>query len=802
MRHLSKKVLEALEWDGVLDHLASRCDTGPGVVFARDLEPVELGSASKRLQKITDFKNIRLLEHDVPDFSGFIDITGSVKLARKGGTISLPDLYEVSNFLTASRRIRNFLKSHREHYPVLGGDSGALDPLNELTELLGKSLTDSGALSRSAYPRLGSIEAEIASLRSEIEKQLKAMIHSPSISTYLQEKVFTTRGDRYVLLVKASFRGKIKGTVHDVSASEATLYVEPDAITDINNRMVMKEHDLKAETVKILAALSKKVGANAAGLEANQAALAQLDFLNAASRFSEAVRGNAPELIASNEVDLIDVRHPLLHLMDPDAVVPNTVRLGKNARCMLVTGANTGGKTVLLKTIGLCSLLAKHGLHIPAGPDSRIALFDGVYADIGDDQNLSRSLSTFSGQIVALREMLENADGKSLVLVDEIVVGTNPRQGAALARAILEMLAETGALIFATTHYPELKNLASSDPRFRNASVSFDPETFEPTYRLMPGIPGSSHAIEIAGLYGMPSNVTERARSLLGETELSSEALLEKVHRLDEELHRERDLIINLKKELEREKHDIEEGKRRLRSMEAEMKSARGKELFAEMAELRRKLSERAREIREADMRRLGEIRLEADEMEKTLRKDIEKTKARQLADIYRPFDPSLAGPGDAAFVVSLDLECIIESVDERQGAVFVLLGNAMKSRHSFDDLMLPAVPAKKKKISERKSKAHLENSGKFVPLTIQTSYNTIDLRGMRADEAVELMNSSLDSMVRSGIHSAVIIHGHGTGALKEAVRSALRFSSYAMDFRPGDYGEGGDGVTIALLRE
>ena len=573
-----------------------------------------------------------------------------------------------------------------------------------------------------------------------------------------------------------------------------------DAVTDLNNRMVMKERELKTEILKILAALSAQVGLGSGELAANQAALAGIDFLNAASRFSKAIRGSEPELTEECAADLLDARHPLLHLMNPDGVVPNTVKLGEGRRCLLISGANTGGKTVLLKTIGLCALLAKHGLHIPAGPDSRIAVFDGIFADIGDDQNLSQSLSTFSGQIVALRDMLERADARSLVLVDEIVVGTNPRQGAALARAILESMVETGALIVSTTHYSELKNLASADARFLNASVSFDPETFAPTYRLMTGIPGSSHAIEIAGLYGLAPDVTSRARSLLDETELSSEALIEKVQRLDEELHRERAFIEGLKAELEREKRGLEEGRRRLRSLEAELKAARGLEFIDDLNEMKRAISERAREIRGADMRRLGEIRGEVEKAEGAARRKVESAETDRRAQSHVPFDPGKAAPGDEVLVLPLGKRGVIESVDRGQGTAQVLLGGALRSRHPFGELMLPREKKGKRKAEPPKPTPDPEPEN-TVPLTVQTSYNTIDLRGKRVDEATQIMNSMLDSMTRSGMRSAVIIHGHGTGALKEAVRGALRFSSYVMEFRPGDYGEGGDGVTIALLR-
>ncbi len=798
---ISERVLEALEWDRIVELLTGGCRTAPGRDFARTLEPLTRLHAASRLGKLTDLKKIKLLENDSPDFSGIEDIGQLAGLAEKGGVLTLEELGLLRNFLTACAGLRRFLVRHRDVYPAIASEADGLDPLNDLTSLFSKSLTEAGALSRGAYPELGKIEDEIAALRRDMEKRLTEIIHSPAMSACLQEKMFTTRGDRYVLLLKSTFRGKIKGTVHDISSSEATLFIEPDAVTDLNNRIVMKEHALRREISRILAALSAQAGEKSSELQSNLIIAGRLDFLNSGAELSEKLNAVEPLLSEEAVIDLYNARHPLLYLMNPGGTVPNSVSLGKNFRCLLITGANTGGKTVLLKTIGLCALMAKHGLHIPAGPDSVIAVFDGIFADIGDDQNLSQSLSTFSGQIVALNEMLVNALPNSLVLIDEIVVGTNPRQGAALARAILESLADTGALMAVTTHYSELKNLATTDPRFENASVSFDPDSFAPTYRLLTGLPGSSHAVEIAGLYGLSRAVLARARSLIDESELAADGLIEKVQRLEEDLRGERELIADLRKELEREKGYLAGERRKLQSLEAELKAARGVEFLDEIERLKREISERARELRGADMRTLGELRRDIDSMETSVREGVKAAGKQRLSDSHRPFDPESCRPGDAVMVLPLGKRCVIESIDTAQGTAQVLLGNSLRSRFPFEELMIP-VDSGKKKRKPKETPINLSPPGEsFVPLTIQTSYNTIDLRGRRVDEALSEMHAGLDAMVRSGVGCAVIIHGHGTGAVKEAVRSELKHSSYVNDFRPGEQGEGGDGVTIAVLR-
>ena len=798
---IPERVLEALEWDRIVELLTGGCRTSPGKSYAQTLEPLDEIGVASRMGKLTGLKEIKTIENDTPDFSGIEDIGKLSGLAEKGGVLSLEELGILRNFLTACARLRRFLADHRIDHPDIGSEAECFDPLEDLTSLFSRSLTESGALSRTAYPGLGRIEDDILSLRRDMEKRLTEMVHSPALAACLQEKIFTTRGDRYVLLLKSTFRGKIKGTVHDISSSEATLFIEPDAVTDLNNRIVMKEHELRREVSRILAALSAKAGEKSAELESNLAAAGRLDFFNSAADLSVRLNAVEPRLSGAGSVDLIDARHPLLYLMNPGGTVPNSVSLGKGFQCLLITGANTGGKTVLLKTIGLCALMVKHGLHIPAGPDSSMAVFDGIFADIGDDQNLSRSLSTFSGQIVVLGEMLENASGKSLVLIDEIVVGTNPRQGAALARAILESMADTGALMAVTTHYSELKNLASADPRFENASVSFDPDSFAPTYRLLTGLPGSSHAVEIAGRYGLSRAVLARARSLIDESELAADGLIEKVQRLEEDLRVERMLIADLRSELESEKDYLAGKVRKLQALEAELKAARGVEFLEELGRMKKEISERARELRGADMRALGEMRREIDDMESSVRDGVKAAGKARLSDSHRPFDPGMCRPGDTVMVIPLGKRCVIESIDTAQGTAQVLLGNSLRSRYPFGDLLVPRDSAKKKKRDVESPAAPAPESNSFVPLTIQTSYNTIDLRGRRVDEALDAMRSGLDAMVRGGVGCAVIIHGHGTGAVKQAVRSELMHSSYVTEFRPGEQGEGGDGVTIAVLR-
>ncbi len=801
MMELSEKTRGALEWDVILDALIERCSTAMGKDFARGIYPLPLKDVKRRMREILQLKEIRAIEHDSLDISFTGDIRAHILLASKGGMLTIEEIGEAKQFIVVQDGIQRFLHKHRKKYPDVGLWNEHFISLKELGELLRNSITDYGSLSRSRYPELALLEDEIASLRAEIEKRLNSLLNDTFVRQIMQEKSFTTRGGRYVVPIKSGSRGKIRGTVHDISSSESTIYVEPESISEFNNRVIEKEHELKAGINKILIQLTKEIAARAEDILANVEFVAELDFLNAAARLSELLRAQMPDVAEETMIDLIDARHPILGMMNFETTVPNSIKLAKEKRCLLISGANTGGKTVFLKTVGLCALMAAHGLHIPASADSRIGLFKNIFVDIGDEQNLSQSLSTFSAQLVSIREMLKCAGEGSLVLIDEIIVGTDPRQGAALARALLEYLADTGALVVVTTHYSELKKFASSDQRFINASVAFDTETLIPTYRLLCGIPGASHALDIAKRYGIPGDVIDRARELLDENELSAEVLIEKVQMLDEELHRERKLISQLKMDLEREKKELEEKRKEIQMLQSGKDASAGREFLAEIERLRDMLLEKEKELREADYKKIAEFRDDLLKAQRQAQEAVEKAEKEAHCTDLLPFAAQRRREGLEVFVFPLKRWGRVEEIDHAKKIALVVMGNSMKSRFPFEELFVRPATRDIKKSAPQKEKLLNQTEVHFVPLTIQTSYNTIDLRGKRADEALALMNDSLDSMIRSGIQCAVIIHGHGTGALKEAVRSSLKFSSYVRAFRPGETGEGGDGVTIALLR-
>jgi DNA mismatch repair protein MutS2 len=801
--HIPTRVLEILEWPVIQEELRSRCATQPGEKLVDGIIPLGPDRVRARMRKITHIKEL-IQQSKAPDFSGITDIEPLLALAEKDGVLKIEDLALIKIFTLASGRIMRFLREHKDAFPGLAEEFARLDKLADITDILVKSVTDNNELNDGTYPELRRIKSDLFSAKQEMEKSINKILYSRSMEPLLQEKVFTTRNERYVILVKSAMRDRVRGTVHDISASGATYYIEPLEVTPLNNKALMLEKELQAEIARILRILSAKVSENAAPLRGNLSVISGLDLLAAAARFSIDTKGSEPEISGANEIILHQARHPVLYLMSPEAVVANDIDLGASSQCLIISGANTGGKTVLLKTIGLSVLFVMFGLHVPAGPDSRIGVFNRILADIGDDQSLSQSLSTFSGQIVVINEMLSNADEKTLVIIDEIIVGTNPRQGAALAQAVLESLIETGGRIVVTTHYSELKDLPSIDGRFRNASVSFDMETLRPTYRLIQGLPGVSYAMEIAENYGLPGPVVSRSRTLLDSREINVEYLIEKMQKYEQELTEKKARLDEISGSLAREKNEYDGMMKLLEKRLQEIKQKEGIDFLNELKEYRKLLSGRIADLQKMDMKEAGRTHHELHEIEETVRKTLRSDKGKLFPDKYAIFDPDTVKPGDRVFILSLEKEGTVDSIDPARRQAAVLLGSSIKSTFGFDDLHLPVGdfrPASRRRHERAKRGISPPEHDGEIPAVIQTSYNTIDLRGKRVEEGIQIMEHDFDRMVRGGIDIAVVIHGHGTGAMKEAVRANLRQSLYASSFRPGGRGEGGDGVTVVRLR-
>ena len=800
---LSERVLKILEWDSILKELESRCDTPLGKNIVPAIKPLTEDKIILQLKYISEIKEA-LLDESM-DFAGVSDVNPLVAITEKDGVLSIDDLCSIRNFVRASNNIIIYLNRNKNKLKNVFEKFSTLDKLTALGEVLYSSLTENNDININKYPALKDIRENLLKAKQEIEKRLSSILHSQTAASAVQEKIHTIRNERYVILVKANMKDKVKGNVHDVSSSGATIYIEPDEIISLNNKIIMLERDYKNELFKILQSLSRETAKYSAELVHNQSLITRLDYLNAASKFSVSLKACEPEITSEKIIELYSARHPLLFLMNPAAVVSNDILLGKTFNCMIISGANTGGKTVLLKTTGLCALLAMHGLHVPAGPDSSIGIFSNILVDIGDDQSIFQSLSSFSGQIVIINEMLKFANKQSLVLVDEILAGTNPRQGAVLAEAVLENLAETDAVIIATTHYPELKELAVKNNRFENASVSFDTETLKPTYKLRTGIPGTSYTLDIAQIYGMRNDVLAKAKELLDSRESTTEALIENIQKQKEEIEEEHKKIIEARNELSKEKSRYREMQSTLNSRIEEIKNERGIEFLDEINRYREEISGKIKILNNGDEKELEKLKLELSKVRDNISIVLKKDSKKRFLNKYKTFDPVKAKSGDQVFIASLEQTGRIENIDAANKTVLVILGNSIKAKYKSDELLTLLEKNTKIKSSAHKHREAAEaakpGTAEKIPGVMQTQHNTIDLRGLKVDEAITKLESGLDTMMRNNIKTAIVIHGHGTGALKSAVRAHLKLSYYVESSRTGEYGEGGDGVTVVALK-
>jgi len=794
---ISPRAKELIEWNEVtlLFSAFSQCYYSKELFLS--LSAVSYEEAQHAYLIISEYK--RGLEQNIsPSFGGIHNVHKALRLAAKQGVLSLEELYQIGRSLSVMNTVKNFLDNHAGDYPLTAASAFDLTKLPQQEKKLLDAITDDVKLNTSMYPHIGKLENEIASLRSEIKQKINSFVHSPENTDHLQERIVTTVHGRYAVLVKASSRGRVSGTVLDTSSSGQTLYFEPAQFSMMNERLLEAENRLNAEIFAIVRDLSIMIGNYSDEIEKNLRRCGHLDFYLACAKCAHKYQLSCCTLVDYPMLDLHSARHPLL-LKGDKKVIPNTFTLTSEKRGMLITGANTGGKTVLLKTAAICTLLAACGLPVPASPDSRIGRFADIMIDIGDDQSIERSLSSFSGQIVAVNEMIEKSRSASLILIDEIISGTDPRQAAALSVAVLKYFEQQQSFVIVTTHYPELKEYAANSEYYQNASVAFDLENLTPTYRLIQGIAGVSYAFEIAQVYGLSTAIVDAAKEYLTSHELDTERALANAHKTEGELARQKDELDKLKAQLARQKENYTELNEKLRERIEKLKEDRTIDYIAMLDDLKEKAQQKIRELQNTDMKGAVDIQ---DELAKQIESATERLSAfkeHTFSKKYDAFVPDLARPGDTVFVVPLETSGELVEIYPKKQEALVLLGKTMRSRFAFSQLkVIERGGGTGEKVVVRS--AAIRSDQEQAPLTLQTSYNTIDLRGMRADEALALTDESLDRMVRDGIPAAIIIHGHGTGALKSAVRERLKFSSYAHSFRPGEQHEGGDGVTVVRL--
>lgn len=799
---ISENVLKSLEWDKLKNIFLSNAQTEIGKKYISESEVLPPDKIRYRLKCISEIKN-SILENYSFHFGGIRNIKEYCHRASKKSVLDFEEIFDIRQTLKAAIRIKKYTNKYNEEFKNIIQLSSLINDLPELDTLLSEALTDDCRLNTNKYPQIKKLQDSIDKIDGEILSKIKSLFFQSSKENIFQEHVHDKRNGRYVVLIKANMKGKIKGAVHDVSSSGSTLYFEPESISSLNTSLILKKIELENEIGEILRDLSMSISDYSNELIENIQLLSELDAINAAATLSISMNANEFILSENGNFRLLHAGHPHL-ILNIDNVVYNDIELDNSKNAMIITGANTGGKTVLLKTAGLLSIMALHGLHIPASPDSELPCFENIFADIGDDQDISESLSTFSGQIVSINNMLKSANKNTLILIDEIMSGTNPVQGSALAESVLEALADKGSKIIATTHYQQLNTIPLNNPRFRNASVSFNLEDLKPTYNLHNDIPGASYTLEIAALYNTPSDILQNAKNKLSSSELTSDILVEKLHQMENKLHLEETTIQNLRIELKEEKEKYNKLNKELKKNIKKTEEIEGIEFLDEIRRLKEKVSEKTFQLQKANIKETGIIQKELTDIENNIDSKIKSLKSEKQIDGFFRFNEQKAEPGDIAYIKDLDKSGTIYEIDSKNSEVTILLG-IMKARYKFNQILYRKKSANNSDIKKLKNKFSSKNnstSPNKVPLTIQTSYNTCDLRGMRVDEALSKLDKDIDSFQYSSLESAVVIHGHGTVALKQAVRNQLHNLKSVYSFRPGEQAEGGDGVTIILLSD
>jgi DNA mismatch repair protein MutS2 len=785
---MDERTLKRLEYDKVLEHLARYTISSLGRERVLSLRPVTDRQAIQTWQaETTQARELLRLEPGA-DFGGWHDIRRQLQRAVQGAVLEPQELFETGQTLGALQRIRKFFAGRAGRYPLLEEIAFKIGNFNELERKIKKAILPGGEIADDASPALSSIRRRLLRAQQQVRELLENIIRSPAYQKYLQDPIVTIREGRYVVPVKQEYRSQVPGIIHDQSASGATLFIEPMAVVESNNEVRRLQVMEKQEIERILGELSRAVAARGEELAQSLEALGQLDFILARARYSEHLDAVEPRLLPAPRLNLRQARHPLL----TGEVVPISVHLGYQFDTLVITGPNTGGKTVTLKTIGLLALMAQSGLHIPVAEGSELGVFNAIFADIGDEQSIEQSLSTFSSHLTNIVGILNQAGPGSLVLLDELGAGTDPDEGAALAQAILERLHEMGARTVATTHYSQLKNFAFTRERVENASVEFDAVTLKPTYRLLIGKPGASNAFEIARRLGLAPDVVERARSFMTVEQVQVADLMQQLERARQQAERELE-------EARRVREEAEELRARYRALKEEL-AARRENLLSRAREEARLLVKRARQEAEEAIRELR-ARL-ADEAARVREEAIREAREK-LAGMQERLQPEPAasappGAGAVPKTVSVGQTVFLPRFNQtgtvvappEDGEVQVQVG-MIKINVPLGELRLPA--------GEESSRGEVRVSA-LMEDKVRSISTRLDLRGLRAEEALQEVEKYLDDATLAGLSRVFLVHGKGTGALRAAIQQRLKTDRRVKSFRLGEHGEGGTGVTVVDL--
>ena len=793
---MNTKVLTTLEYTKIIDLLTEKADSEPGKKLCRDLVPSTDLSAIRTAQRETKDALARLFRIGSTSFGSNRDLGFSIRSLEIGSSLSMSELLKLASFLDNVSRIKTYGKKEREDLPNDSLDAyfEGLTPMTQLANEINRCILSEEEMADDASPKLKSIRRSKLSTNEKIHSQLTSMVNG-AYRTFLQDAVITMRDNRYCIPVKAEYKSQVSGMVHDQSSTGSTFFIEPAAVVNLNNQL--KELDLQEqeEIEVILGDLSSQAAVHTSELAADQKIMTTLDFIFAKAKL--AMEQNATEPIFNTEhyIQIRKGRHPLL---DKKKAVPIDVRLGKDFDLLVITGPNTGGKTVSLKTVGLFTLMGQAGLHIPALDRSELSVFSEVYADIGDEQSIEQSLSTFSSHMTRVVHILQHADADSLCLFDELGAGTDPTEGAALAIAILNYLHDRGIRTMATTHYSELKIYALSTNFVENACCEFDVETLRPTYRLLIGIPGKSNAFAISSKLGLSDEIIHAAKEQISKEDESFE-----------------DVIADLEQSrvtIEKEQQEIAEYKERIRTLQEQLQKKNEKidqakdKILRDANEKARAILQEAKDVADETIRDFNKAGASADikELEKKRQKVRDKINEKngKLAlgnnqkkpANQKTVDPKKLKKGDSVKILSMNLKGIVNTLPDAKGNLFVQCG-IMRMQTNVNDL----VPVKEETITA--PALQRTNTGKLKMSKSFSVSSEINLLGCTVDEAIAKLDKYLDDAYLAHLPSVRVVHGKGTGALRSAVQSHLKRLKYVKEYRLGEYGEGDAGVTIVTFK-
>lgn len=779
------KTLKSLEFDKVLENLAKYAKTKQSKELCLNAKIFETpDEIKKQLEYTKEAKKILDMAVDIP-----VDFVADIEKTEKNALVSYlseEELNDIAKTLRTSRLVKKFLTENTISDTVLFNLSRNLLVDKDLEDKIFSTFDDALNIKQDATPELKGLFASLKETEKNLKTKVNELMTSTDFSKHLQENIYTTRDDRIVFQVMASSKSKVPGIVHDVSATNKTFYIEPAQIVPLNNKIRETKSKIHAELIRILAELTRLVKNNISGIKLSEKLLAEIDFHFTKARYAVKIQAVEPDINTSKEVIFENMRHPLL-IGVVDDVVANNFEIGKDYKSVIITGSNTGGKTVTLKTIGLFLLMTKAGLFLPCTM-AKVYPFKAIFADIGDAQSIQQSLSTFSAHMTNIIEIVNEADEESFVLLDEICAGTDPQEGAVLAQVILENLASKGVYSTITTHYGELKSLEYTNPYFKNASVEFDTESLKPTYKLLLGIPGLSNAIAISSNLGLEKDIVEKAKNILISQKDPSILVVEKLQETQQQLSKNleeaqelKESSLSVKKEYEENLSNIKKDKKKTLK---NIKDKFDRELMSVKAEIKDILDELRREKSEKIARR-SYARLA--KLEQGFRGKLEEHDEKQH---YLEIDWDKVKPNDVVMLKELHQPVTVLSKPDKHNNVFVQMGN-IKTKIKTERL---AVVDENYKAPP---KIYTPSSFEKFELKRLNISNTLDLRGYRVEDALDSLEFYLDKASLANLSPVHIIHGHGTGALKSAVRDFLSTSPYVAKFRPGEDAEGGDGVSI-----